>query len=62
MGFSQAAARRAEATVSTGQQSEAEAIQKQRFHWQAHRFASEAFAQEALARRGKKWRYHQRDS
>ena len=60
--FSQAAALRAEATGSTGQPREEEASQKQLFHWQAQRFASESFAQEALSRLGKEWRYHQRDS
>ena len=60
--FSQAAAMRAEATFRQGQQSEDDAIQKQLFHMQAQRFASESLAQEALSRLGKKWRYHQLDS
>ena len=60
--FSQAAARRAEATVSPGQQRKDAAIQKQLLHLQAQRFASESLAQEALSRLGKKWPDHQRDS
>ena len=60
--FSQAAAWRAEAAVGHAQRQEYEAIQKQLFHLQAQRFASQAAAAEALAQLGKKWRYHHCDS
>lgn len=60
--FSQAAAWRAEASVSKAQQKEYDATEKQLFHLQAQRFESQTSAQEALSRLGKKWRYHQLDS
>ena len=60
--FSQAAAWRAEAAVSRAQRHEYDAIQKQLFHLQAQRFTSQDIASEALAKLGKKWRYHYCDS
>ena len=60
--FSQAAAWRAEAAVSRAQRHEYDAIQKQLFHLQAQRFTSQDAASEALAKLGKKWRYHHCDS
>jgi transposase len=57
--YSQAALWRAEATVTQAQQREDSSIQKQLFHLQAQRFASQALAQEALASLSKTWKYHQ---
>ena len=59
---SEAAALRAEATLSKAQKREHEAIQKQLFHLQARRFKTPELAQEALAVLAKKWKYHQLDS
>src|SRR6266700_328165 len=59
---SQAAAWRAEVTLSKAQQREHEAIEQQLFHLQAKRFETPQLAQEALAALGKKWKYHQVES
>jgi transposase len=59
---SEAAALRAEATVSKAQQREHEAIQKQLFHLQAKRFQTPQLAQEGLAVLAKKWKYHEVES
>ena len=59
---SQAAAWRAEVTLSKAQQREHEAIEQQLFHLQAKRFETPQLAQEALAAVGKKWKYHQVES
>lgn len=59
---SEAAARRAEASVSKAQRGEHEAIQKQLFHLQAKRFKTPELAREALAALAKKWKYHEIDS
>jgi transposase len=56
---SEAAAWRAEATVSKAQKREYEAIEKQLFHLQARRFETPDQARDALARLTKKWKYHQ---
>ncbi len=56
---SQAAAWRAEVTLSKAQKREHEAIEQQLFHLQAKRFETPQLAQEALAALGKKWKYHQ---
>jgi len=56
---SQAAAWRAEVTLSKAQQREHEAIEQQLFHLQAKRFETPQLAQEALAAVGKQWKYHQ---
>ncbi len=56
--FSQAALERAEATVTKARQREYEAIEKQRFHLQAQRFATPEAAQQALASLAKDWQYH----
>jgi len=56
---SEAAAWRAEATVTKAQRREHEAIQKQLFHLQAKRFEAPELAQEALAVLAKKWTYHE---
>ena len=56
---SEAAAWRAEATVSKAHQRESEAIEKQLFHWQAQRFETPEQARDALATMAKKWQYHQ---
>jgi transposase len=57
--FSQAAAWRAEVTLSKAQQREHEAIAQQLFHLQAKRFETPPLAQEALAALGQKWKDHQ---
>ena len=59
---SQAAAWRAEVTLSKAQKREHEAIEQQLFHLQAQRFETPQLAQEALAALGKKWKYHQVES
>ncbi len=59
---SEAAAWRAEGTVSKAQKRELEAIQKQLFHLQAKRFKTPQLAQEGLAVLAKKWKYHALDS
>jgi len=59
---SQAAAWRAEGTLSKAQKREHEAIEQQLFHVQAKRFETPQLAQEALAALGKKWKYHQVES
>ena len=59
---SEAAAWRAEATVSKARKREHEAIQKQLFHLQAKRFKTSQLAREALAVLAKKWKYHEIDS
>ncbi len=59
---SEAAAWRAEGTVSKAQERELEAIQKQLFHLQAKRFKTPQLAQEGLAVLAKKWKYHALDS
>jgi transposase len=59
---SQAAAWRAEVTLSKAQTREHEAIEQQLFHLQAQRFATPQLAYEALAALGKKWKYHQVES
>jgi transposase len=59
---SQAAAWRAEVTLSKAQQREHEAIDQQLFHLQAKRFETPQLAEEALAAVGKKWKYHQVES
>ncbi len=56
---SEAAAWRAEATVSKAQKREYEAIEQQLFHVQARRFETPDQAQDALATLTKKWKYHQ---
>ena len=56
---SEAAAWRAEATVSKARKREYEAIQKQLFHLQAQRFKTPELAQEGLAVLAKKWKYHE---
>lgn len=56
--WSQASRERAEASVNTACQREAEAMQKQLFHLPAKRFETPTQAQEALAGLAKKWRYH----
>jgi transposase len=56
---SQAAAWRAEATLSKAQKREHEAITQQLFHLHAKRFETPQLAQEALAAVSKKWKYHQ---
>ena len=60
--FSQAAAGRAEAAGSHAQPKAYDALQQHLFHVQAQRFASQTSAYEALAKLGKKWRYHHLDS
>lgn len=57
--WSQASRERAEASVNTACQREAEAMHKQLFHLQARRFEPPPQAQEAVAGLAKKWRYHQ---
>ncbi len=59
---SEAAALRAEATLSKAQEREHEALQKQLFHLQAQRFEMPPLAQEALSVLSKKWTYHQVES
>jgi transposase len=59
---SQAAAWRAEVTLSKAQKREHEAIAQQLFHLQAKRFETPQLAQEALAAVSKKWKYHQVES
>jgi transposase len=59
---SQAAMERAEASVTTAQQREWEAIEKQLFHLQAKRFETPEAAQAALAVLAKSWRSHQVDT
>src|ERR1700730_7676189 len=59
---SQAAAWRAEVTLSKAQTREHEAIEQQLFHLQAQRFETPQLAQEALAAVSKKWKYHQVES
>ena len=59
---SQAAAWRAEVTLSKAQTREHEAIEQQLFHLQAKRFETPQLAQEALAALGKKWKYHRVES
>jgi transposase len=59
---SQAAAWRAEVTLSKAQKRAHEAIAQQLFHWQAQRFETPQLAPEALAAVGKKWKYHQVES
>jgi transposase len=54
--WSQASRERAEASVHTACQREAEAMQKQLFHLPARRFATQTQAQEALVGLAKKWR------
>jgi transposase len=56
---SQAAAWRAEVTLSKAQQRAHEAIEQPLFHVQAKRFETPQLAQEALAALGTKWKYHQ---
>jgi transposase len=56
---SQAAMERAEASVTKAQQREWDAIEKQRFHLHAQRFATREAAHAALATLAKSWRYHQ---
>jgi transposase len=57
--WSQAALERAQASVNNAAKREAEAIDKQLFHWQAQRFETPSQAQEALAVVAQKWHYHQ---
>jgi transposase len=59
---SQAAMERAEASVTTAQQREGEAIEKQLFHLQAKRFETPEAAQAAMAVLAKSWRYHRVDT
>src|SRR6266478_6529168 len=59
---SQAAAWRAESTLSKAQHREHETIEQQLFHLQAKRFETPQLAHEALAALGKKWKYHQVES
>jgi transposase len=59
---SQAAAWRAESTLSKAQHREHETIEQQLFHLQAKRFETSQLAQEALAALSKKWKYHQVES
>jgi transposase len=59
---SQAAAWRAESTLSKAQHRERETIEQQLFHLQAKRFETSQLAQEALAALSKKWKYHQVES
>jgi hypothetical protein len=56
--YSQAAFECAETTLKTATPREAEAIQKQRLHFQAQRFGIPQDAHEALAVFAKDWRYH----
>jgi hypothetical protein len=56
---SQASLERAEASVNTACQREAEAIAKQLFHFQARRFETPTLAQDALSTLANKWSYHQ---
>jgi len=56
---SQAAAWRAEVTLSTAQQSEQEAIAHHLFPWQAQRCETPLLAHEAWAAVGKQWTDHQ---
>src|SRR5262244_2869309 len=56
--YSQAAFERAEVTLQKATQREAEAIQKQLFHFQAKRFGTPQAAQEALTVLAKNWQYH----
>ena len=49
---------RAEHSVSKAHKREFEAIEKQLFHLQAERFASQEQAQAALATQAQSWRYH----
>ena len=56
---SDAALQRAEATVSTAQQREYEAIEKQLFHLQAQRFETPEAAHAALDALATSWTYHQ---
>jgi transposase len=56
---SEAAMRRAEATVSKAQQREYEAIEKQLFHLQAQRFETPEAAHAALDALATSWTYHQ---
>ena len=60
--WSEAAGQRAEATVNTAQQREAEAIEKQLFHLQAKRFETPAAATAALDTLARTWHYHQIDT
>ncbi len=59
---SQAAAWRAESTLSKAQHREHETIEQQLFHLQAKRFETPQLAHEALAALSKKWKYHQVES
>ena len=56
---SQDAWQRAEQTLAKAQGKEAEQVQTQLFHLQAHRFPSETEAQRALDMLAQRWRYHQ---
>ncbi len=56
---SQDAWQRVEHTLANAQAKEAEQVQKQLFHLQAQRFASETEAQTALETMAQRWRYHQ---
>ena len=59
---SHAARERAAASVTKAQQREGEAIEKQLFHLQAHRFERPEAAHAALAALARAWRYHQVDT
>src|SRR5438093_3131776 len=56
---SQAALERAKASVHKAQQREADAMEKQLFHLQAHSFETPEAAQAALGALETSWRYHQ---
>src|SRR5712691_807974 len=56
---SQDAWQRAEHTLAKAQAKEAEQVQSQLFHLQAHRFPSETAAQGAMHMLAQRWRYHQ---
>jgi transposase len=59
---SQAAMKRAEASLTTAQQREWAAIEKQLLHLHAKRFETPEAAQAALTTLAKSWRYHQLDT
>jgi hypothetical protein len=56
---SQDAWQRAAHTLAKAQAKEAEQVQTQLFHLQAHRFPSQTEAQGALDMMAQRWRYHQ---
>jgi transposase len=60
--YSDAAFKRAEATITRAQKREYEAIDKQLFHLQAQRFETPEAAHEALETLAKAWKSHQLDA